>query len=431
MKIEEEYVATRSELINRLTTEQNSYETKIKLVRTDSQDPHDRFWQSYLRGNVLQHPSVAGRKAVIADLFSSAGGLSYGIEMGLRSLGFSVKHGFAVDLDTDALEIFQKNFSPTEVFNMSASDTVDFYVHGEAEHATFSTPPTVNHPDLEKYVGRITVLCGGPPCQGHSNLNNRTRRDDVRNLLYLTMPALAVALKCPVVVIENVPSVVHDSWGVVAETKGLLANSGYKVFDGKLLLTKYGGFQTRDRYFLVGIKNPEHGTPLVDFLTGLQRPARPASLPLSDLLGQSTQGLWGNDLFDSVGTMSAENAERIQHLFDNDLYDLPCSERPDCHKDGTSYKSVYGRMKWDEPAPTMTTGFVTPGRGRFIHPLEPRVLTPHEAARIQSFPDSFRFDLSESSRLSKSSLTKWIGDAVPPHMGRLVGLFVASHLQNI
>ena len=74
--------------------------------------------------------------------------------------------------------------------------------------------------------------------------------------------------------------------------------------------------------------------------------------------------------------LSDANRRRIDWLFDNDAHDLPLSERPDCHRDGTTYNAVYGRLYPDRPAPTITTGFLTPGRGRYIHPTRRRVLTP-------------------------------------------------------
>lgn len=74
--------------------------------------------------------------------------------------------------------------------------------------------------------------------------------------------------------------------------------------------------------------------------------------------------------------------------FENNLFELPNSERPDCHRlKPHSYKSVYGRMYWDRPAPTITRGFGSTGQGRFVHSLLKRTITPHEAARIQFFPD--------------------------------------------
>ena len=123
------------------------------------------------------------------------------------------------------------------------------------------------------------------------------------------------------------------------------------------------------------------------------------------------------DLFNSVPQLSADNQRRIKWLFDNDEFDLPNHQRPECHQNGHSYPANYGRLSWDRPAPTITTGFLTPGRGRFIHPIEPRVLSPHEAARIQGFPDWFDFCAPSGKSLSRSNLTKWIGDAVPSVLG--------------
>src|SRR5690606_26715584 len=105
-------------------------------------------------------------------------------------------------------------------------------------------------------------------------------------------------------------------------------------------------------------------------------------------------------------------------LFDNVLHDLPDSERPDCHRlKNHSYLAVYGRLYWDRPAPTITRGFAYTGRGRFVHPLEPRTLTPHEAARVQFFPDYFSF-----GNANRSTMQNIIGNAVPPKMGYVAAL---------
>jgi len=83
---------------------------------------------------------------------------------------------------------------------------------------------------------------------------------------------------------------------------------------------------------------------------------------------------------------------------------------------------VYGRMHWDQPSPTLTTGFMTPGRGRYVHPLERRTLLPREAARIQGFPDSYRFETRDSNNIGRSAIAKGIGDAVPSTLGFAAGL---------
>jgi DNA (cytosine-5)-methyltransferase 1 len=182
-----------------------------------------------------------------------------------------------------------------------------------------------------------------------------------------------------------------------------------------LAADKLGWPQTRRRFFVV---------------------ARRGSIPLD--LGRVANGLidaprsvlWGLDCLPTedppfmreTPEPSEENRRRIDWLFDNDEYDLALSERPDCHKEGTTYKGVYGRMRADQPAPTLTTGFMTSGRGRFVHPLERRVLTAREAARLQGFPDTYAFADRGSPPPSRKSLTKWIGDAVPMPLGFAAGV---------
>jgi DNA (cytosine-5)-methyltransferase 1 len=114
-------------------------------------------------------------------------------------------------------------------------------------------------------------------------------------------------------------------------------------------------------------------------------------------------------LYDGCGLLSDENQKRIDYLFKYDKHDLPSKLRPRCHKGDHGYKSMYGRLWADRPAQTITTGFRSPGQGRYVHYSRKRTLTPHEAARLQCFPDFFDF----SSATTKSSLSTMIGNAVP------------------
>jgi DNA (cytosine-5)-methyltransferase 1 len=150
----------------------------------------------------------------------------------------------------------------------------------------------------------------------------------------------------------------------------------------------------------------------IDLVAGaLARPARPISWALKDLVNCDEA-----TYMTQMPNLSDSNQRRIDFLHDNDLYELPNHERPDCHKEGHTYPSVYGRLDWNDVAPTITTGFFTPGRGRFIHPLLRRTLSAREAARLQGFPDSYRFDdgLTEPAR---TALARAIGDAVPSPLG--------------
>lgn len=179
----------------------------------------------------------------------------------------------------------------------------------------------------------------------------------------------------------------------------------------------FGAAQTRRRHIVVAVRQDQGRRPWFGILDNFKSAPLTLSDVIDDLETHSSQGV-----FDSVAGLSEENLRRIDHLFDNDLYDLPNEVRPDCHKNGHTYRSVYGRLKWEEPSPTITTGFLTPGRGRYIHPHQRRTITPHEAARIQAFPDSFVFAPVDGSEMSKKALSKLIGQAVPPPLGHAAAL---------
>jgi DNA (cytosine-5)-methyltransferase 1 len=120
-------------------------------------------------------------------------------------------------------------------------------------------------------------------------------------------------------------------------------------------------------------------------------------------------------------TLSSDNQFRVNWLIDNDKYDLPNELRPVCHQKAHNYKSIYGRLDWNKPAGTITTGFHSPGRGRYVHPREPRVLTACEASLIQGFPLSYKF-FSDKVNPGRNLLSKVIGDAVSPQMAKTIGL---------
>lgn len=223
------------------------------------------------------------------------------------------------------------------------------------------------------------------------------------------------------IVIENVPTVQNSHSDVVATAVGLLRSAGYGVSMAVLKADELGAAQRRTRHFMVGVLNRSlESDYLAASAAKLAAPAMPLSWAIGDLLEPPTR-----DLIDTAPTLTPVNLARIDYLFDQGLYDLPDDQRPDCHKNGTSYTAVYGRMHWDRPAQTITTGFGTPGQGRYVHPKQRRVITPHEAARIQGFPDWFDFAPAHLS-VKRKHLAKWIGDAVHPVLGYAVGLAVLA-----
>ena len=193
------------------------------------------------------------------------------------------------------------------------------------------------------------------------------------------------------ILIENVLTVRNDHGQVVPRTKRALRELGYKVSEAVVDLWKIGVPQKRRRHIVFAFlpKPRSRLLTLRSAATVLSRyECDPRSLrwAIGDLATQSSSGVM------NVPSKAIEVTQRrIDYLFENDLYELPNSERPDCHRlKEHSYGSVYGRLHWDLPAPTITGGFDTMGRGRFVHPEQRRTLTPHEAARIQGISRLFR-----------------------------------------
>jgi len=419
--IREYYEQSESTLRRIIST--NDYENLTSMrARSLGETSWDSWWLSFLHGGFPNYLSGKTRTIRSIDLFSSVGGLSLGVSQAALALGYKVSSQLAVDLDEDALATYRANFNPSMTVNKSVRSLVDFQVLGDSDSAALAYQPIALEEAGEVGAG-VDIIMGGPPCQGHSSLNNHTRGKDVRNDLYLTLPALAIALNSRTVIIENVPRVVLDHGKVVKSSIKVLEDAGYFVTHGVLSADDFGWPQTRSRHFLIASKSAAP-IEISDAPTLFGREARPLSWLLNDLESKYDP----DSIFDSVPTLSAENQKRIAWLFENDAYDLANHIRPDCHKDGHTYPSVYGRLKSDKPSPTITTGYQSPGRGRYVHPNQPRVLTSHEAARIQGFPDNFIFDTSGEKRLQRSHLQKWIGDAVPSILGYVAGLIALQTL---
>lgn len=344
------------------------------------------------------------RALVVVDLFAGCGGLTLGAAQAASEGQFALKVPLAVDFERAAVAVFKKNFPKANV----QVATVEGYFDG-----TLGAKPTATEAETRELVGEVDLLIGGPPCQGHSNLNNRTRRDDPKNRLYLRMARAAEVLLPRVVVVENVPAVVHDSQQVVARTQAHLERVGYKVSATRVELVQLGIPQTRRRHILLAVRADAlpSGLSVDDLLKFEPQTTRDLQWAIGDLEHADTDH-W----FDTPSKMSPENQARIQWLIDENEVNLPNERRPECHRGDHSYVSMYGRLAWNQPAQTITSGFGSMGQGRYGHPSQPRTLTPHEAARIQGFPDYFKFDAT----VTRTQLSVIIGNAVPPALSRLL-----------
>lgn len=387
-------------------------DSSVQLDGETTGDLKGDWWRAYLNGQ-RPVPLVKRERPIrTVDLFSGPGGLANGLVQFFAEAGHDVVSELAVDEDVEATKVYAANHATRITSNESVSNLVDFSVRRSSDSISFHYPPELTNDQMSRALQGVDVVLAGPPCQGHSNLNNHTRRNDPRNSLYLTVPAFAVAIRAPVVIIENVPAVLHDSSDVVGTTRALLESAGYSVESGVISAATLGWAQTRKRHFQIA-KLGSAPLPINEVMEALgDQTPRSVWWAIGDLENST-----GSDVVNHVTEVSAENQARINWLFENDAYELDLSERPTSHQNGTTYMSVYGRMRKGEPAPTITTGFMSPGRGRFVHPTQPRVLTAREAARLQGFSDLYQFVVDSGTPPGRTLLSKWIGDAVPMPLG--------------
>jgi DNA (cytosine-5)-methyltransferase 1 len=333
----------------------------------------------------------------------------------VRDLGLRASPQLAVDIDIAALATYSRNLHPIRTLGVSVTDLVTFEIRRGDTDWFFADQPQLTCA-ISNLEGQIDLVVGGPPCQGHSNFNNATRKTDARNGLYFSAVALAVALRPHAILFENVPEVRVSRSRVVDVAKSLLVSSGYFVKDFILAATDLGWPQTRKRHFILASRTDISPGSDLGFVYGGPHPT--ASSFLARLPQRPKPAI-----LNTIPEFNEDTKARLAFYEENEtIYDLPLHLRPPCHAGGTTYESVYGRIRPDGPFPTITTGFLTPGRGRFVHPCELRTLTPSEAAFVQGFPAWY--DFGDDRELNKSMLSKWIGDAVPLPLGYVAAMAV-------
>lgn len=348
----------------------------------------------------------------VVDLFCGCGGLTSGIIEASLSSGFKVKIALAIDNNSNAVQIYRCNFK--EYLGILEHDNIENIFPFSSSLALTEKELKLRHD-----IGRVNILTAGPPCQGHSDLNNSTRRKDPRNNLYLSAVQAVKVLSPEFVLIENVPTVIHSKEDVVNRTKEQLNSLNYHCREMKIDFLRLGIPQARKRHVIVASKNERL---ISSFWIDESKYDKPR---LVDYIKDLEKEESNNDFMNSSGRISSTNRERIEFLFNNNLYNLPDIKRPNCHRDKKhSYKSSYGRLNYNLPAQTITSGFGSMGQGRYVHPSRKRMLTLREAARIQGFPDDFSFTKINSI----TDLRRMIANAVPP---QLTFVFAKYYLKTI
>ncbi|RYH05668.1 MAG: DNA cytosine methyltransferase, partial [Alphaproteobacteria bacterium] len=343
----------------------------------------------------------------LVDLFAGCGGISLGVEEAARQRGQRLDVRLVSEIDDRAATAYRANLNLDSA--RMRGDVTELFGRGRGE-------PSELEARTRRAVGnKVDMLVGGPPCQGHSTLNNHTRGDDPKNALYLVMARAAEVLQPTSVLIENVPAVERDANGVVDRARRRLEEAGYWVDTAIVDMHKIGVPQTRKRHVLLASRR---GKPNV------REAVADALCPGRDIAWAFTRMQPPDDsLFRGAAKLSPRNLERVTVMMSRKLHDLPAMLRPACQAGFHKYKSMYGRLRFDQPAQTITTGFGSPGQGRYFHPDQPRALTAHEAARLQFFPDWFDFECMPH----RTAFATAIGNAVPPKLG----FVLARHLLDL
>jgi DNA (cytosine-5)-methyltransferase 1 len=328
------------------------------------------------------------------DLFAGAGGMT----LGLTRAGFVVVG--AVEIDSLACETYRANHPnvhlwETDIRKLAAADVLE---------------------ELELEPGELGLIAGCPPCQGFSSLttlNGKYEVDDDRNDLVLEYGRFVREMLPRAVLMENVPRLASDRR--MTALCDMLEGLGYPVREGIKILNAadFGVPQRRRRLVMLAA----HGAA-VPFAASVD-----AQLTVRDAIQDlPVAGKSGDPLHDVPETRSAKVKARIAAIPRNggSRADLGRRAQLKCHKDSDGFKDIYGRMAWDEPAPTITGGCANPSKGRFLHPTRNRAITLREAALLQGFPSDYSFSL----RKGKFAAAAMIGNALPPP-------FVEAHAREV
>ncbi len=352
----------------------------------------------FVGGVVLEQPII---KAV--DLFCGAGGLTYG----LQQAGIDVVAGYDVE---ESCRFAYEHNNQAKFFNHDVTELRKEEVETHLHEADF------------------TLLAGCAPCQPfstYSRTTNTAGQNDNRWGLLNSFGRLVTEIQPDFVTMENVPGLVGQP--VFDTFLQQLDYAGYQYDYQVVFCPDYGMAQTRKRLVLLASKGEEIHLP------------KPSHAPeqyltvadvIADLPALAAGQSHSDDPLHRASILTPINLKRIQASKPGGSWlDWPEELRANCHRkdSGKTFPSVYGRMTWDEPSPTITTQCNGYGNGRFGHPEQNRAISLREAAMLQSFPETYQF-ASQGERRSLGALAKMIGNAVPVRLGEVVGQSIWTSL---
>ncbi|MDR1166364.1 MAG: DNA cytosine methyltransferase [Deltaproteobacteria bacterium] len=353
----------------------------------------------------------------VIDLFCGIGGLTHGALLA----GLNVVAG--IDIDPSCQFAFE--------FNNPSARFIG---------ADVSTLPPEKIAELYPAKGP-RVLIGCAPCQPFSKYTERYRKrksasdlardkynkDDNKWRLLYSFANIVERIQPDVVSMENVPGLAKER--VFVDFHDTLTRLGYKVSHSVVYCPDYGVPQNRRRLVLLASKfgDIEIIPPL--FNTKNYPTVREVIGNLPPLkAGERRQ----DDALHAAARLSTTNLQRIKNSTPGGTWlDWDDNLRLRCHKKsaGKTYRSIYGRMKWDAPSPTITTQFYGYGNGRFGHPEQDRALSLREGALLQSFPKNYAF-VNQNKPFKRREVGRHIGNAVPVELGKAIGVSLLNHISE-
>ncbi|WAJ38604.1 DNA cytosine methyltransferase [Pseudomonas sp. GOM7] len=339
------------------------------------------------------------QKPIALDLFCGSGAVS----LGLKQAGFKVAG--AVDFDAGACRTYRANHPEVRLLEKDIR---------EASPEEFA--------DL--IPGKLDLLVVCAPCQPFSSQNRHKSKDDSRNNLVEESQKFIKRFEPSLVFLENVPGLA--STDIFDGFTAWLREERYVVAEPmRVDASELGVPQRRTRMILVAAKGVS-----LEKATSIARTGKKTvgevirDLP-SPPVGRESAGA---DPLHYARKHSPLNIERLRHIpiDGGGRESLPPNLQLACHKNTTkkgSFSDTYGRMAWNSIAPTLTTGCTDITRGRYAHPEQNRAITLREAARLQTFPDSYVF------HGNASQVATQIGNAVPPEMMRNIASSLKAALQ--
>ena len=341
---------------------------------------------------------------VAVDLFCGAGGLTHGLIAG----GIPVKAGYDID--------------PVCRFPYEHNNNAQYI----EKCITEITGEEINrhYPDRG-----VKILAGCAPCQPFSKYSHGLPIDNKKWSLLDSFGRLTKESSPDIVTMENVPQLIRHS--IFEKFVTTLKEQNYNVFYEIVYCPDYGIPQNRSRLVLLASRFDEISLiPPTHTDDKIKVTVRYAIEKLNPIKAGETDK---EDFLHHSRNLSKKNLQRIKHSKPGGTWrDWPENLRAKCHikKSGITYPSVYGRMEWDKPAPTVTTQFFGYGNGRFGHPEQDRALSLREGALLQTFPETYKF-MPDGSELSGSVIGKMIGNAVPVKLGEVVAKSIITHLKKL